>query len=156
MRTDISNGLEDMRAIVHDNDAFVVGTSHQVSATPGFNSAFFARLDIEETRVALDRFIMLKKPNASRIEKNWIPVVYRGKLAAVYKLYPLTLIDLEAGGEFAVIDTGARKHVEEPFASELTKMYGSTNFAKYNDNYIGIVHSSQIIDGHKHYAHYWI
>jgi hypothetical protein len=38
----------------------------------------------------------------------------------------------------------------------LSKMLGSSNFCEWNGHLVGVAHQSALIDGHKHYSHYWI
>jgi len=84
--------VEDARAVVYDDQVFVVGTSLLYSNRPNKRDSFVAKLDMK--RLSLYELESLPFRDERIIEKNWIPLVNDTERVALYSLFPPVVVPL--------------------------------------------------------------
>ena len=90
---------------------------------------------------------VVEPPTPTGCEKNWIPFVLDGKDVFVYQWQPFQIGEI-VGDHLELI-------VNKPMPPLLNGLKGSTIFQPFQDNWIGVVHSSE--DGSpRKYFHYLI
>lgn len=77
-----SQGLEDIRVLLHNNIVYVSGNSLSSSKRKHYNDVFLAQLDLEMPTIY--KFKGLVSPTEDRVEKNWIPFVHQDKIVGIY------------------------------------------------------------------------
>jgi hypothetical protein len=129
-------GLEDARPIVHKDTVYITATTLSHTTRKHISGMVRAVVNVEGNKVERTTPLGFKDP--LRPEKNWIPVVYKETLAAIYKLYPLVLVDLSKQ-EFTVIET--KPYASEPKHAEvLSRLRGSTTLIKWKTGYLAVFH----------------
>jgi hypothetical protein len=97
-----SQGLEDIRVLVHDGIVYVSGNSLSSSKRKHLNDVFLAQLDLDMPTIY--KFKGLVSPSENRIEKNWIPFVHQDKIVGLYQLHPLMVVDMQQSKKFSQVN----------------------------------------------------
>jgi hypothetical protein len=90
---------------------------------------------------------LIEPPSPTGCEKNWIPFVLDGKDVVIYQWQPFQ-IGLVSENQLELI-------INKPMPPILNGLKGSTLFQPFEDNWIGVVHSSEEGSPRK-YFHYLI
>jgi hypothetical protein len=140
-----------LRAVNVDETIVVLGTTLSHSRRKEVNEMVKGKLNMDT--VALDQLVHLTGPDPERREKNWIPFVYQGKLVAIYKLYPLVLVDVAVASRFVTVPV--EPIVYSPLVTQtLSTLRGSSNIVQIKGGYLGIFHSYMHADGLGYLIHY--
>lgn len=141
-------GIEDCRAIVHDNELLISCTSCEYHTKNG-PRIVLSRIDgdgnIKETRL-LDY-------ESNKVQKNWLPFVWKDQLCFLYSADPLVILKYDVGSGSITELVNRKSNVELNFAR------GSAPPIEWGENYLlGLTH--EVINnnnkGKKFYLHRFI
>lgn len=94
-------------------------------------------------------------PDVTRVEKNWIPLVYSNRLAGIYRLYPLVLVSMDQDKKFEKLPV-PKQTLSAQMAHVMEDMRGSSTLVPFEKNLIGVFHKKVFAHGYGNYVHYLI
>ena len=123
-------GLEDMRIIKWNNKIYYS------SASPEYSDYFriiFGEYDIQNN--TYNNNFILKSPNESECEKNWVPFIHQNKMHFIYSWNPLQI------GEVNFINKNLNLTYKFETPTYFKKLRGSSNPIKYKNYWYCLTHS---------------
>jgi hypothetical protein len=146
-------GVEDLRPIVFQNQVVVVGNTLSHAKRFGLNDMIMGTLSMQHKSIR--QLQVLTGPDPLRVEKNWIPVEYKGKLCAIYRLYPLMLVDTSRSDDFVQVETPTQT-IATHLDSLLSKLRGSSTLIPFQTGWLGMFHTRIYENNLQYYVHHLV
>lgn len=143
----LSVGLEDIRLYEYSGEVKYVATTIGYSPE-GKSRIICGKYNIETQRI--EGGTIIRPPENTWCEKNWIPIVWRGEEMFIYRWFPLEIGKMADDGNGGKrLDICVKHEIDLPL---FKKIRGSSIFVETEEGYLGVVHYSEE-HSPRHYYH---
>ncbi len=145
----IIQGLEDCRLIALDGNRWFTATCCDTPSLVPTQTLCKLEANASGNAIQVEKFTVLKGPNPTRCEKNWLPFIQNGEIHAIYSCDPWIIYKIDP-------ETGACKTmVDEKPPADLSRFRGSAPPIAFDNGHLFLIHEV-IFGDRRYYVHRFV